>query len=204
MRGTRSFFLLSVLALFIPVMTGCTATTRTYTPEDTIHYDENYDFSDKKLIVETLVQSMLTHPPLEGRYDRPVLIVYGVSNRTKEHISTSGITDDIRMELVQSGKARLINETQRANIEKELNYQHGGSVSPEQRIERGRQAGALFMITGTLRSIEKKQPKQIRLKKKTLMYYSLNLELTDLKTGLIEWADHVEIVREASKPFIGW
>ncbi len=79
--------------------------------------------------------------------------------------------------------------------QKELNYQHGGSVSPEQRIERGRQAGALFMIIGTLRSIEKKQPKQIRLKKKILMYYSLNLELTDLKTGLIEWADNFRTLR---------
>ena len=61
-----------------------------------------------------------------------------------------------------------------------------------------------IMTNLTLRSIEKKQPKQVRLKKKTLMYYSLTLELTDLQTGLIEWSDSKEIVRESSKPFIGW
>jgi PBP1b-binding outer membrane lipoprotein LpoB len=44
----------------------------------------------------------------------------------------------------------------------------------------------------------------VRLKKKTLQYYSLTLELTDLQTGLIEWTDSAEIVRESSKPFIGW
>jgi len=60
------------------------------------------------------------------------------------------------------------------------------------------------MLTGTLRSIKKKQPKQFRLKKRTLQYYSLTLELTDLQTGLIEWTDNVEIVRESAKPFIGW
>jgi PBP1b-binding outer membrane lipoprotein LpoB len=60
------------------------------------------------------------------------------------------------------------------------------------------------MISGTLRSIKKKGAKQVRLKKKTLQYYSLTLELTDLQTGLIEWTDNVEIVRESSKPFIGW
>ena len=60
------------------------------------------------------------------------------------------------------------------------------------------------MLTGTLRSLEKKQPRQMRLSKKTLMYYSLNLELTDLETSLIEWADSAEVIRESSKPFIDW
>ncbi len=53
-------------------------------------------------------------------------------------------------------------------------------------------------------SIEKKQPKQFRVKKKNLIYYKLTMELTNLKTGLIDWTDEFEIVREASKPFIGW
>ncbi len=60
------------------------------------------------------------------------------------------------------------------------------------------------MLTGTLRSIEKEEPRQIRLKKKILKYYSLNLELTSLETSLIEWAGSAEVIREASKPFIGW
>ncbi len=36
------------------------------------------------------------------------------------------------------------------------------------------------------------------------MYYSLNMELTDLETGLIEWADSTEVIRESSRPFVGW
>ena len=64
--------------------------------------------------------------------------------------------------------------------------------------------GAKYMLTGTLRSIEKSAPKQIRLKKKSYIYYSLNLELTNIESSLIEWADSVELVREASKPIIGW
>jgi len=30
------------------------------------------------------------------------------------------------------------------------------------------------------------------------------MELTDIQTSLIEWADSTEIIRESSKPFIGW
>ena len=186
------------------VLCGCSATTREISPDEKIHYDETYDFTDKKAIVKALVESLLSKPPLVSRYDRPVIIIYGITNRTSEHIQTDGITDDIRREILQSGKARFVNKVQRDNIMRELRYQRGGNVDPATIIEMGRQVGAEYMLTGTLRSIEKKEPKQWRTHKKTLMYYSLTLELTDLKTGLIEWTDHAEIARESSKPIIGW
>ncbi len=199
----KGFFWMAA-PLMLLMMTGCSATTRDFSPDDTLHYDESYDFTDKKTIVNDLVSSLVSKPPLVARYDRPVIIVYGVANRTSEHIETSGITDDIRQEIMQSGKARFVNKVQRDNIQSESDYQYGGNVSAETRLQRARQVGAEYMLTGTLRSIKKKQPKQVRLKKKTLQYYSLTLELTDLQTGLIEWTDSAEIVRESSKPFIGW
>ncbi|SHI78682.1 hypothetical protein SAMN02745165_00875 [Malonomonas rubra DSM 5091] len=190
--------------IFLLMLSGCTVTTREVASDEKVIYDEGYHFSDKKMIVGDMVTSLLTKHPLVRATDRPVLIVYGIANRTSEHISTSAISDDIRMALVESGRVRMINETQRENIEKETSYQYGGSVAAETRILKARQVGARYMLTGTLRSIEKKQPRQFRLTKKTLMYYSLNLELTDIQTGLIEWADSTEVIREASKPFIGW
>jgi len=199
-KGVFLVLLVVVAGLFF----GCRATTRDYSPDDVIHYDEGYDFSDKNAIVDYLVNSMVNKSPLAARNDRPVLIVYGVANRTSEHIETSGITDDIRQKILQSGRGRFVNKVGRDNIAAETEYQYGGNVSPETRLQRARQVGAEFMVTGTLRSIEKKQPKQVRLKKKTLQYYSLTLELTDLRSGLIEWTDTAEIVRESSKPFIGW
>jgi uncharacterized protein (TIGR02722 family) len=200
---SKSVFLVLV-AISLCMFAGCRASTRDVSPDEVVHYDEGYDFSDKNAIVDYLVSSLVTRSPLAPRSDRPVLIVYDVANRTSEHIETSGITDDIRQEILQSGKARFVNKVQRDNIASETDYQYGGSVSPETRLQRARQVGAEYMISGTLRSIEKKQPKQVRLKKKTLQYYSLTLELTDLQSGLVEWTDQAEIVREASKPIIGW
>lgn len=205
MKKILSIIFFGIFAMSAPsIFSGCSATTRDISPDEVIHYDEGYDFSDKNAIVKALVGSLAAKPPLVARYDRPVIIVYDVANRTSEHIDTSGITDDIRQEILASGKARFVNREQRNNIEKELAYQYGGNVSAETRTLKARQIGAEYMLTGTLRSIEKKQPKQIRLKKKVLQYYSLTLELSDLQTGLIEWTDSAEIVREASKPFIGW
>lgn len=203
-RSFVRFFYMFLIIGSLSVFAGCTVSTRNVSPDEELHYDEAYDFSDKQVIVDKLIESLVTKQPLAGANDKPVIIVYGVANRTSEHISTSGITDDIRQGLLESGKARLINETQRENIEKETDYQQSGRVLAETRIARARQIGAKYMLTGTLRSIEKKEPRQVRLKKKSLQYYSLNLELTDIETSLIEWTDKVEVIREASKPFIGW
>lgn len=195
---------MSCLLLPLLLLVGCTVSTREVAPDEKVIYDEGYHFSDKKAIVNAMTESLLGKYPLDREPDRPVLIVYGVANRTSEHISTSAITDDIRQKLLESGKVRFVNRVQRENIEKEGGYQYGGNVSADTRIALGRQVGAKYMLTGTLRSMEKKQPTQVRLKKRTLMYYSLNMELTDLQSGLIEWADSVEVIRESSKPFIGW
>ena len=192
------------ISAVLVLLAGCSSSTRDISPDEKMHYDASYDFTDKKAIVDAMVNSLLNRSPLAARHDRPIVIVYNVANRTSEHIGTDGITDDIRQKILESGKAQFVNKEQRDNIEKELAYQYGGNVAAETRTARARQIGAEYMISGTLRSIEKKQPKQIRWFKKDLIYYSLTLELTDLQTGLIEWTDSKEIVREASKPFIGW
>jgi len=203
MQKIRFKFLVLTTCSALLIMSGCMATTKNLDPNDDLHYDASYDFSDKKQIVERLVTPLLTAPVFTIQA-KPVLIVYPVVNETSEHISTGGITDSIRMRLIQSGKFRFINERQRENIQQETSYQNQGYVDPAMRVERGRQLGADYILSGTLRSIKKKQPKQWRLTKKERIYYSLDLTMTDLKTGEIVYADQAELAREASQPIIGW
>ncbi len=199
---TGSLIRAGVMTVALSLALGGCATTRTIDPDSQVHYDASYDFSDKDLIVSHLSENLVNF--VDGSNVRPVIISYGIGNQTSEHINTSGISDDIRLALVQSGKYQLINEAQRANIDEESDFQKTGAVSESQRIAQGRQLGADYILGGTLRSIVKKQPRQIRLTKKKLVHYSLNLELTNTETGAIAWADKVEIARESSRPIIGW
>ena len=200
----KLFIILFVLSCLI---SSCTVSVNKVASNQDIHYDEAYDFSDKKAIVKNLVASLLKKEFIDN--EKPIVIIYNVANRTAEHIDTNAITDEIRLELLNTGKFRFINDKQRVNIDNEMQYQydldnaHGG-VLPESQIAKAKQLGVQYILSGTLYSIDKEEPKQVRLKKKVLKYYSLNLELTDIKTGLIAWADKTEIIREASKPFIGW
>ena len=192
------------LLLIATLLSGCAATTRTLDPDVEKHYDASYDFSDKKQIVNSLTDSLLSAASMPTETIKPIIIVYGIDNETSEHINTGGITDDIRLRLIQSGEYRFINRKQRENLVAEADYQYAGFVAPEQRVSEGRQLGADFILSGTLRSIEKQQPNQWRLRKRKLIYYSMNLELTNLETGEISWADGVEIARESSRPVIAW
>jgi len=193
------------LVSVVILATGCAATTRSIDPnEQTIHYDANYDFSDKKEIVNKLTDSLLNTTLLSREVSKPIIVTYGISNETSEHINTGGISDDIRLKLIQAGEYRFVNRKQRDNALAEADFQYAGFVPPEQRITEGRQLGANYILAGTLRSIEKEQPRQWRLNERKLVYYSMNLELTNIETGEISWADNVEIAREASKPIIRW
>lgn len=193
----------TVVGMSAALLTSC-ATTRSVDPQSDVHYDASYDFSDKNRIVNDLTKSLLSVNQFPPTASKPVLIVYDVYNETSEHINTSGITDDIRLELIRSGKYRFINEAQRKNILKEGAYQKEGYVDPAMRFAQGKQLGANYILSGALRSIEKKEQRQIRLTKKKMVYYSLNMEMTDLTTGEIAWADKVELARESSRPIIGW
>ncbi len=190
--------------LILPGLLGCVSTTKTLDPESEVYYDASYDFSDKKKIVDKLVSPLIHEEFIPRRTQKPILIVYPVVNETSEHISTGGITDDIRRELLRSGKYRFISEEQRNNILKEDAYQQQGYVDPAMRIAMGKQLGAEYIVSGTLRSIKKKEPKQWRLTKSQRVYYSLDLTVTDLTSGELVYADQAEIAREASQPIIGW
>lgn len=198
-KGTRTLLIFALIA----GLAGCMATTRSIDTNDDIHYNAHYDFADKKRIVNDLTSSLLSSEVVY-RAEKPILVVYGVANETSEHINTGGITDDIRLALIKAGKYRFINKTQRESISSEIAYQQSGTVAAQDRITQGQQIGADYILSGTLRSIEKKQSRQWRLFEKKLVYYSLNLEMTDLVSSEVIWADKVELARESSKPIFRW
>lgn len=185
-------------------LAGCAATTRTINPESNFHYDASYDFADKKAIVSELTSNLLADTVVNRVGEPPIVISYGIANETREHINTGGIADDIRSNLLQSKQFRFLNRSQRQNLVDEADYQYAGFVPPEDRVQEGQQLGAEFILSGTLRSIEKKQSRQWRLSKKKLVYYNMTLEMTDLTTGEIAWSDSVEIARESTQPIIAW
>lgn len=185
------------------MLCSCRVTVKSLNPEDDVRYTAEYSYTDLK-VLSVEMASRILKSDIAKEDPPPVIIIFGIENRTNEHIDTRALADAIRTQLIQSGRFKFINEAQRQKIEQEIAYQNQGYISPESRIQIAKQVGAKYMLTGSLVSITQDELKQVRIKKKNLRYYRLTLEITDLNTNLIVWTDEQEIVREQARPFIGW
>jgi uncharacterized protein (TIGR02722 family) len=176
-------------------LTGC-ASRGAVTYEDpgtTQSLTLGFDLPDVNYVSDTMVDSMLTSPSLYNlnqNGERPILIVDRIQNRTDQHVDTMSITDSIRTRLIRSGKFRFTDKQTRDSQVEELEFQnYGPLVDKEKAIQMGKQYGARYMVTGALVSYNSASTKQ-RVKS-----YKLTMNLIDLQTGIIEWADEQPIVK---------
>jgi uncharacterized protein (TIGR02722 family) len=184
MHRTKIYILFFALLL---VVYGCGSKVQygDATAVETLTAD--YGSTDLQMIAEKMVRSMLATPVIQEGH-RPVLQVSSVVNKTDEHIDTKAITDKIRTTLVQSGKVQFSAAEIRQEMIDELQYQKdSGYVNPATSKKIGKQVGADYLLSGEITSIRKTKggTKDV--------YYKMTLNLVDLQTGLISWADEKEI-----------
>ena len=188
------------------LLSGCSAfriSNQDVQPGDLEHYRADYDASDMRKITSAVVDKMLTSSFLAGQSSPPVMTIAGVENRTREYVDTKNLTDKMRTKLLQSGKIQFVNTARRTDLLNEQGYQAANS-NPEQMATLGAQAGAKYMITGSLTQMTQQTGKQVRVSKQRLNYYKLTMEITDLTSSLIVWTTEEEFARNESIPLIGW
>ncbi len=183
--GTKRFLpILIVLALSL----GACGTKVQYgdpTAVETLTVD--FGSTDLQMIAEKMVQSLLSAPVIQEQ-DRPVLQVATVKNKTSEHIDTKSITDKIRTTLLNSNKVQFTAAELRQEVLDELEYQRqSGYVDPATRKPVGKQVGTDYLLAGEIAAIKKSRGGTKDA------YYKITLNLVDLETGLIAWADEKEI-----------
>jgi uncharacterized protein (TIGR02722 family) len=146
---------------------------------------------------KAMVDSMIAHPVIAQAKTPPIVMVTNLQNKTSEHIDTQSIMDMIRVELMKSGKVSFIDKEARGDIADEYNYQNSGMVGEETKKGPGGQVGADFIVNGRVDSIVQEVGKD-----KTV-YYKITLNLTNLKTSVINWTDHKQIRKAFKKKTIG-
>lgn len=153
--------------------------------------------TDMQETVKALVASMLAHPSLTRAKVPPTVLITTLQNKTSEHIDTQSVMDMVRVEIMKSGKLRFIDKEARDDIDEEYSYQNSGRVSSETKKGPGGQVGADFIVNGRLDSIVQEVGKD-----KTV-YYKVTLNLTNLKSSVIEWSDNKQIRKVYRKKTIG-
>ena len=159
--------------------------------------NDQWSETDMQTTAKAMVDSMIAHPVIAQAKTPPIVMVTNLQNKTSEHIDTQSIMDMIRVELMKSGKVSFIDKEARGDIADEYNYQNSSMVGEETKKGPGGQVGADFIVNGRVDSIVQEVGKD-----KTV-YYKITLNLTNLKTSVINWTDHKQIRKAFKKKTIG-
>lgn len=156
-----------------------------------IEVDETRDLSgrwndtDSRLVAEAMIQDCTNSAWLSnfvaetGR--KPDVIVGQIRNRSSEHISTETFTKDLERSLINSGRANFVASAEERQGVRAERLDQDIHASPESRKAPGMEAGADFMLIGSINSIVDREGKEM------VVFYQTNLELVDMRDNRKVW-----------------
>jgi uncharacterized protein (TIGR02722 family) len=191
MNPARGFAFAAVLAAAL--LAGCAEKTRYGDARATETLTNEFGSTDLQMMAESMARSM-SQAPVIASANLPVLTVQEVRNKTSEYIDTRAITDSIRSELQKGGKVRFaVDAAAMSQQTEELKRQQSELYAKEQAAEMGRMVGAQYRLEGNIISIVK------QVKETKDVYYKLNLQLWNIRNGLLEWSDEKEIRKTTTR-----
>lgn len=146
---------------------------------------------DSKLVAEELTKQALEEQWLyqfKRANERPPVVIVGmVTNKSHEHIEAETFIKNMEREFINSQKVKLVQGgDKREQIRAErADQQTNASVSTMKQW--GLEIGADFMMQGDINSIVD------AYKRKKVVYYQVNLELTNIQTNEIVWIGEKKI-----------
>jgi len=164
----------------------------------------NADFSvtDVQMIAEAMVASLLATDKLQPDPAEPgqppLITVDRIANNTSEHIDTKAISDKIRISLIKSGKVRFSAASEAMGALQAQYQQQAVFADTATAKAAGHHEGAKYLLKGRLFSTVKHQGRVRDVA------YTLNLEVLDVETGVIAWAEEKEIRKETVRKLIAF
>lgn len=183
---------LPLIALFL--FSNCAHKVTRVDPSEQIDLSGRWNNTDSRLVAEEMTKTILGAPWLTDYMaaksgNRPTVIVGLVTNKSHEHIEAETFIKDVenafvstqRVRLVQGGKKREELRAEKAD------QQTNASASSMKKF--GLEQGADFILQGSINSIVDSQ------KREKVVYYQVNLELTNIQTNEVVWIGDKKIAK---------
>jgi len=168
------------------VVASCSRKVTRIDTNETVDISGNWNNSDSRMVAQEMTQSILagkwisTHLE-EKKGKRPVVVVGMVQNKSHEHIDAETFVKDVEQTFIQSERVRLVQggkKREELRAEK-ADQQDNASVSTMKKF--GLENGADYILQGSINSIVDSHKRQ------KVVYYQVNLELTDIQTNEVVW-----------------
>ena len=183
-----------IVAITGLAVSSCAHKVTRIDPGEQVDLSGRWNNTDSRLVAEQLTDQVLQDKWVGNfqeshKGQRPVVIVGMITNKSHEHIDAETFIKDIEQSFVKTGKVRLVQGgKKREEIRGErADQQNNASVSSMKKF--GLEQGADYMLQGTINSIVDSQ------KRKKVVYYQVNLELTDLQSNEVVWIGDKKIAK---------
>ncbi len=185
----------------VAALSGCGPKAFTKGEYDDVERENNmndlWSETDMQKVVADLVKGLTSHNSIANARKPPIVMVTKLQNKTNEHIDTQNIMDMVRVELSRGGKVAFVDKEAREDVAEEYNYQNSGMVSDTTKKGPGGQIGADYIINGRIDSNVQE------VGKNKSVYYKVTLNLTNLRTNIVEWTDYKQIRKTYKKRSVG-
>ena len=158
--------------------------------------------SDSQMVSEAMIQDCLNHawlPDYTARSGKkPDVIVGSIRNRSSEHIATEVFVKDLERALINSGRANFVASSEERSDVRSERLDQDLNAAPESRKAPGMEAGADFMLIGTINSIIDQE------KGEKVVFYQVDLELVDMRNNRKVWLGNKKIKKFVSRSSFGY
>ena len=183
-----------VVTLAAVLLAGCGGTkVENVDPTTEGYISGRWNDSDARAVADQLIPQCLEGawlPEFRGQQGelRPRILVADIENNTSEHINKDVFMNELQRVLINSAVVRFVaDEAIREDLMSEVEWQRemakDGGVSDD--VDRG-VSGADFVLLGTISSVVDQADK------KAIVYYKVDLSLTDLRNWEKVWIGTAE------------
>lgn len=120
---------------------------------------------------------------------KPVVIVGFVKNKSHEHIDAETFMLDLEKSFINQGQVKLVQGGDKRNEVRAERADQQDNASESTMKKFGLEMGADYMLQGDINSIVDSY------KNKKVVYYQINLQLTDLQSNEVVWIGDKKITK---------
>lgn len=184
-----SLLVLSAAVLF----SACSRKVTRIDSSEQIDLSGRWNNTDSRLTAEEMTGDVLradwltNHVQAKGK--KPVVIVGMIQNKSHEHIEAETFVKDVERSFINSNKVGLVQggkKREELRAEK-ADQQTNASTATMKKF--GLENGADYILQGSINSIVDSQ------KRKKVVYYQVNLELTNIQTNEVVWIGDKKIAK---------
>lgn len=176
------------------MVSGCARKVTRIDPAEQVDLSGRWNNTDSRLVAEEMTKTILGDQWIkdhlrENENKNPVVIVGFIANKSHEHIDAETYMKDVEQSFIKSGKVRLVQggkKREELRAEK-ADQQTNASASTMKKF--GLENGADYILQGNINSIVDSQ------KRKKVVYYQVNLELTNIQSNEVVWIGDKKIAK---------